>query len=51
MDDGEFGGATLGPGNYEDEINHIGISRERTRAPNEQSVEDEQTISRSELGK
>ena len=32
-------------------INHIEIYHERTRAPKEQSTEDEQTILRSELGK
>ena len=37
--------------NYGEEINHIEISHERTRTPNEPLAEDEQTISRSELGK
>ena len=47
----EFNGVTLDSNNYEGEINHIGISHKRTRTPNEPLTEDEQTISRSELGK
>ena len=51
VSDGEFGGIALESGNYEGEINHIGISYERTRAPKEPLTEDEQTILRSDLGK
>ena len=51
VNDGEFGCITLDSDNYEGEINQIGISRERTRAPKEPLTEDEQTIVRSELGK
>ena len=51
VNDGEFGGIALGSGNYEDKINHIGIPHERTRVPKEPLAEEDQTISRSELGK
>ena len=44
MNDGDFGGIALGSGNYEGGINHIGISRERTRAPKEPLTVDEQAI-------
>ena len=37
--------------NYEGEINHIEISHARTRQRNEALTEEDQTISRSELGK
>ena len=47
---GEFGGVALDSNNYEGEIEHIEISHERTRKPNEPSAEDERAISRSELG-
>ena len=43
-------GVALDSNNYEG-VNHIEIPHERTRAPSEQSAEDEQTILRSELGK
>ena len=39
------------PGNYEDEINHIAISHERTRRRNEAITDAEQSILRSEFGK
>ena len=51
VSDGEFGGIALDSNNYEGGIDHIEISHERTRTPNEPSAEEEQTILRSELGK
>ena len=47
----EFGGIIPDSDNYEDEINHIGISRERARQPNEPLTEDEHAALRSELWK
>ena len=46
----EFGGIIPDSGNYEGEINHIEISHERTRQPNEPLTEDEKADLRSELG-
>ena len=44
-------GAISDSDKYEDEINHIGISNARTRAPNEPLTGAGQAILRSELGK
>ena len=51
VNNGEFGWVALDANNYEGRINHIEISHERTREPNEPSAEDKQKILRSELGK
>ena len=47
----ESDGIILDSDNYEGGIKHIEISYERTRTPDEPSTEDEETISRAELGK
>ena len=54
VNNGNFNGTILGPNNNEGEINHIGISHERTqrtRAPKEPLTEEAQAILRSELGR
>ena len=48
---GEFVGISPDSDNCECEINHIEISHERTRQPNEPLAEDDQAAVRSELGK
>ena len=40
----EFGGIILDSANYEGEINHIGISHERTRHPDEALTEADHAI-------
>ena len=47
----EFEGIIPDSCNYGGEINHIEISHERTRHPNEPLTEDAHPIPRSELGK
>ena len=44
-------GIILDSDNYDGEINHIGISHERTRTPDEPPKDDGEAILRSELGK
>ena len=46
----EFAGIIPDSDNYEGEINHIGISRERTRHPDEALTGEANSVLRSELG-
>ena len=50
MTDSDSVGVILGPGNYEGEINYNGILHEMARRRNGALTEEEQSISRSELG-
>ena len=50
INDNDFRGAILDSNKYEGEINHIGISHERIRTPEEPLTEAGLAIFRSELG-
>ena len=49
MSDSDSDGLVLDTNDYEDKINHIEISLERSRQRNEALTEEEQSILRSEL--